>query len=136
SIKPLNAETLILNRVAFAGTRGWLCPNDSHFEDSDSKIYEREVERLRTALRSLSNRREEFDALVVALHYPPGNMSHEKAGFVELIDDLKGDCCCCSHLHGEDIKGALTGRYCSTFYYLVSADAADFAPVEIFLPSR
>jgi len=136
SIKPLNAETLILNRVAFAGTRGWLCPNDSHFEESDSKIYEREVERLRTALLSMSNRSDEFDALVVALHYPPTNMSHEKSGFVELIDDFKADVCVYGHLHGEDIKSALIGRHGATSYHLVSADAAGFAPVEIPLPSR
>ena len=31
SINVLNASSIIVNRVAFAGTRGWICPNDSHF---------------------------------------------------------------------------------------------------------
>jgi predicted phosphohydrolase len=53
-----------------------------------------------------------------------------------LIDEYKTDVCVYGHLHGDDIKGALTGRRGTTSYHLVSADAADFAPVEIPISSR
>lgn len=131
SIKILQADSIIMNRVALAGTRGWLCPNDSHFEESDSKIYKRELERLRAALDPLRGRESEFDALIVALHYPPTNTGHEPSGFIELIDEYGADACVYGHLHGDDIKTALTGSRRNTAYYLVSADAADFAPAEI-----
>ena len=133
TIEILQADSIIANRVAFVGTRGWLCPNDSHFEESDSKIYKRELERLKTALDSLRGREGEFDALIVALHYPPTNNRHEPSGFIELIEEYGADVCVYGHLHGDDIRTALKGSRGTTAYYLVSADAADFAPVEIII---
>ena len=133
TIEILQADSIIANRVAFAGTRGWLCPNDSHFEESDSKIYKRELERLKTALDSLRGRESEFDALIVALHYPPTNNRHEPSGFIELIEEYGADVCVYGHLHGDDIRTALKGSRGTTAYYLVSADAANFAPAEIII---
>ena len=133
TIEILQADSIIANRVAFAGTRGWLCPNDSHFEESDSKIYKRELERLKTALDPLRGRESEFDALIVALHYPPTNNRHEPSGFIELIEEYGADVCVYGHLHGDDIRTALKGSRGTTAYYLVSADAADFAPAEIII---
>jgi uncharacterized protein len=131
SIRILNGSSIIVNRVAVAGTRGWICPNDSHFEEHDAKIYEREVGRLRNALTSLREREDRFDALIVALHYPPTNAAHESSGFTELIDEYGAGICVYGHLHGEDIASALTGLRGRANYYVVSADAVNFAPAEI-----
>jgi uncharacterized protein len=136
SITILQASATIVNRIAVAGTRGWICTNDAHFEEGDAKIYEREVGRLRTALGMLRGRESEFDALIVALHYPPTNAAHQTSGFTELIDEYAADACVYGHLHGDDIAGALTGFRIKTCYSLVSADAADFAPVEIRIQNR
>jgi predicted phosphohydrolase len=133
SITILQASSIIVNRVAIAGTRGWACPNDTHFEEGDVKIYEREIGRLRTALGALRGRESQFDALIVALHYPPTNNAHQPSGFTELIDEYAADVCVYGHLHGDDIGTALTGLRRKTDYYLVSADAANFAPVAISL---
>lgn len=136
SIRILNGSSIIVNRVAVAGTRGWDCPNDSQFDQRDTKIYEREVGRLRVALTSLRGRENEFDSLIVALHYPPTNAAHESSGFTELIDEYGVDTCVYGHLHGEDIRSALTGRREKANYYIVSADAVAFAPAVIELRSR
>jgi uncharacterized protein len=136
SIRILNGSSIIVNRIAVAGTRGWICPNDSHFDEHDAKIYEREVVRLRAALASLRGRETEFDALIVALHYPPTNAEHESSGFTELIDEYGADTCVYGHLHGDDIKTALTGLRGRTTYQIVSADAVGFAPAEIGVPSK
>ncbi|MEW6209668.1 MAG: metallophosphoesterase [Acidobacteriota bacterium] len=133
SIEILQASSVIINRVAVAGTRGWVCPNDSCFEEQDEKIYLREVERLRLALHSLRGREADYDHLIVALHYPPVNQKHEPSGFTELIDRYEADVCVYGHLHGEDIPKALTGLRRSTQYYLVSADSINFSPAEIKL---
>jgi predicted phosphohydrolase len=69
--------------------------------------------------------------LIVALHYPPTNAVKQSSGFTELIEEYKANVCVYGHLHGDDIKTALTGLLHRTDYYLVSADAADFAPAEI-----
>ena len=131
SIRFLQASSVVENRVAIAGTRGWLCPNDSFFKEHDAKIYEREVGRLRAALETLKGRAGEFDTLIVALHYPPVNDRQEPSGFTQLIDEYKADVCVYGHVHGEHIKGALTGARRQTAYHLVSADAVDFAPAEV-----
>jgi len=131
SINILQASSIIVNRIAVAGTRGWVCPNDAHFEEADAKIYERELGRLRTALGALRGRESEFDALIVALHYPPTNSGHEPSGFIQLIDEYAAAVCVYGHLHGDDIKTALTGLHKKTEYCLVSADAVEFAPAEI-----
>ncbi len=133
SIKIVQGNSVIINRVAIAGTRGWVCPNDTYFEPHDQKIYEREVGRLKVAIESLQKQQREYDYLIVALHYPPINQFHEPSGFSELIDQYAADVCVYGHLHGEAIKTALTGLRGETFYYLVSADAVNFAPAEIEL---
>jgi hypothetical protein len=133
SIKIIQGNAIIINRVAVAGTRGWLCPKASDFEPQDEKVYEREVQRLKIALDSLKGREADFDSLLVALHYPPTNEGHEPSGFTELIDERHAVACVYGHLHGESIKTALTGWRGETYHYLVSADAVDFAPAEIDL---
>jgi hypothetical protein len=133
SITILQASSVIIERVAIAGTRGWTCPNDSFFEEHDAKIYEREVGRLRMALESVARSKGAYDSLIVALHFPPANDKHEPSGFTELIDQYGADVCVYGHVHGEFIKSALTGRRNQTDHYLVSADAVDFAPARIEL---
>jgi uncharacterized protein len=131
SIGVVNANAVIVNRVAVAGTRGWTCPNETNFDEQDAKIYTREVGRLRSALASLGGRESEFDTLIVALHYPPTNFERQPSGFTDLIDEYLADACVYGHLHGEDIKTGLVGSRGKTNYHLVSADAVDFAPLEI-----
>ena len=131
SITSLNGTSVIIDRIAIAGTRGWLCPNDVYFQPHDRKIYEREVNRLRSALDSLKSRRSEFDVLIVALHYPPVNQSHEPSDFLSVIRESRADYCVYGHLHGEDIKIALSGELEGTTYRLVSADAVHFKPYEL-----
>jgi predicted phosphohydrolase len=131
SIRILNASSRIENRIAFAGTRGWVCPGDFGFKEHDTKVYERVVGRLRAALESLRGRESEYDSLIVALHYPPMNDRHEPSGFTNLIDEYKAEFCVYGHVHGEYIKSAFTGVRLETTYCLVSADALDFAPAEI-----
>ena len=133
SINIIQASSTIVNRIAVAGTRGWICPGDSNFGEGDAMIYDREVGRLRMALKSLQGRESEFDALIVALHYPPTGAGHQSSGFTEIIDEYGAAACVYGHLHGDDIRTALTGIRRRTDYYLVSADAAGFAPAEIRL---
>ncbi|MEK6284466.1 MAG: metallophosphoesterase [Acidobacteriota bacterium] len=131
SIRIIQADSVIVNRIAVVGTRGWTCPNDSHFEEKDERIYERELGRLRSALGTLRGHESEFDVSIVLLHYPPTNEAHQPSGFTEVIDEYCADVCVYGHLHGDDIRTALTGVRVKTNYKLVSADAVNFAPAEI-----
>ena len=131
SIELLQATSFLCGRVAVAGTRGWTCPNDSFFQEQDRKIYEREVGRLRLALASTKDYIGQYDHLVAVLHYPPTNDRHEPSGFTEALDEFSAGVCVYGHLHGDAIRNGLTGLRGNTRYYVVSADAVDFAPAEI-----
>jgi len=131
SIEIVNASSAIIGAVAVAGTRGWVCPNDSFFGAEDEKVYEREVGRLKTALESLRGREAEYQAIIVAMHYPPTNDKHEPSGFTDLIDEYGATVCVYGHIHGEHISNALTGLRGRTTYRLVSVDAVGFAPALI-----
>ncbi|PYP89894.1 MAG: phosphohydrolase [Blastocatellia bacterium AA13] len=131
SIEPLQSRSIIINRVAIAATRGWLCPNERIFTEADDKIYNREVGRLQRALDVLRHKKSDYDALIVALHYPPVNSKHVSSGFTDLIEGFHADYCVYGHLHGDDIRGAFVGKHGDTTYHLVSADAVNFTPALI-----
>jgi predicted phosphohydrolase len=131
SIEVLQANSMLHGRVVIAGTRGWTCPDDSCFQEQDRKIYEREVGRLRLALESTKQIEGQYDHAVTVLHYPPTNDRHDPSGFTDLLDEFAVDACVYGHLHGDAIRTGLTGLRGRTQYYVVSADAVNFAPAEV-----
>lgn len=148
SMYPLQHDHVVLERIAFVGTRGWQCPGSigsadmmvdkdgaagtSSYTAQDQKIYDREVGRLRLGLQGLRKSGEAFDKLVVVLHYPPMNPAHEASGFTDLIDEFEADVCLHGHLHGEaSIATAFQGVRGRTTYHCVSADAVKMIPRQV-----
>ena len=119
------------NGTAICGTRGWLCPNDMKFDESDMKIYKRECGRLKLSVDAAL--RKGFDDILVMMHYPPVNDKHEPSGFTGIIEECgKIKKVIYGHLHGrESIEGRLEGIMNGVEYSLVSADHLDFRPVKI-----
>ena len=118
--------------IAICGTRGWLCPNDTKFDESDKKIYERECIRLKLSLNAAVNGGYEKN-MIVMLHYPPMNDKHEESGFTDIIKEYNGvNTVIYGHLHGrESIDGRFEGMLNGAEYRLVSADYLNFTPVKI-----
>ncbi len=113
--------------LAVCGTRGWLHPEAPNFSiETDTKIYQREVNRLRLSLDAAVqvNRKPTF----VMLHYPPFTDGGIPSGFTELLEEREVPICVYGHLHGYSITSAITGLIQGTDYHLVSADALGFAP--------
>lgn len=119
------------NGTAICGTRGWLCPNDMKFDESDMKIYKRECGRLKLSVDAAL--RKGFDDILVMMHYPPVNDKHEPSGFTHIIEECgRIKKVIYGHLHGrESIEGRLEGIMNGVEYSLVSADHLDFRPVKI-----
>ena len=56
-------------KYVFIGTRGWVSPKSSEFsEDTDRKIYNRELMRLKLSYDSVKNKEKE---IICLFHYPP-----------------------------------------------------------------
>lgn len=159
TVEPLQASCVIINRIAFVGTRGWQCPGTESsldlmeriesqksevgsqksehqaigYTEQDLKIYEREVGRLRIGLEQAHQRAADFDHLIVILHYPPMNNRREPSGFTQLLETYQADWCVYGHLHGEAIASAFNGQIGPTRYQLVSADSVGFTPFQLFV---
>lgn len=117
-------------KVCICGTRGWICPGTTDFDDHDQKIFDREMLRLRFSLEEA--RQMGAEEMIAALHYPPTNDKMQVSGFTEILTEFGVKTCVYGHLHGSDafkngIKGVLNG----VEYKLVSLDYLDCKPALI-----
>lgn len=121
-------DSLRIGSLLLAGTRGWVCPNSTYFNEAeDQKIYDREVARL--ALSFQAAKREPNDFFVVMMHYPPFNERQQENGFLQLIDQYQPDCVIYGHLHGKSCKNAFEGERNGVQYRLTSCDYLNFEPL-------
>jgi hypothetical protein len=110
---------------AICGSRGWICPNDSQFDEHDEKIYEREVGRLRRSIEMAI--KDGFDQIIVMMHYPPTNDSFETSKFTQLFEEYGIQRVVYGHLHTqESFQAGLKGEVNGVEYLLTSCDYLDF----------
>lgn len=147
AIAPLGIEFLqndahVYDGIAIAGTRGWTLPPSlnsasasiSKADAEAARIYERELDRMRLSLSDLRGR--EFDSLILMTHYPPLDSLSEATAMSDLIEGAGAGTCVYGHLHGPDTLTAAQGWRNGVYYKLVSADAVEFAPWQVWPPTR
>ena len=132
----LQGHGLAIGNIAFGGTRGYLCPNDTSFgEENDTSIYTRELLRTEAALQEMEQalhqnenaESSEQEAIrILLLHYPPFNDKNEPSGFTELLTKYKVDHCIFGHLHDKNSFDRIPKTFDNTQLHLVSADYMDF----------
>lgn len=119
------------NNLCICGTRGWKCPggwDSGTFSAQDTKIYNREIQRLEMSLKA---GREKSENIVCFMHFPPCNNKWEESGFTELMEQYQVKHCYYGHLHGPSQKDAINGKLAAdliTEYHLVSGDYLNFIP--------
>ncbi len=120
--------------LCICGTRGWKCPGgweNSTFSEQDTKIYNREIQRLEMSLKAAGGK---SGNIVCFMHFPPCNNKGETSGFTELMEQYQVNHCYYGHLHGPAQRDAVNGKIAAdsiTEYHLVSGDYLNFRPVEI-----
>ncbi|MGN1318320.1 MAG: metallophosphoesterase [Lachnospirales bacterium] len=116
--------------MAICGTRGWVCPNDSMFTEHDKKIYLREAGRLRNSIEKALN--DNYDNIIVCLHFPPTNDKKENSLFIDIIKEYNVKTVIYGHLHGvNSFYSSYQGNVDGVNYSLVSADFLNFKPIKI-----
>lgn len=120
----LQNDALLLDGVAIAGTRGWLCPGGASFATDDQKIYEREAIRLELSLKNMPD----APHRIGMLHYPPCNERREPSLFTALFTRYGVQRVVYGHLHGAACRSAFEGERDGVEYALCSADYLDFRP--------
>ena len=118
----LQNDSMEVDGVLFAGSRGWTLPVSAQDED-DKRIYERERLRLEMSLKHARSRSADAD-LVVMTHYPP--LSEACAGVSDRLEAYGAKICVYGHLHGAALAGAFRGVRGGVAYYQASCDGLGF----------
>ncbi len=114
-----------INGLALCGTRGWICPGASHFQEKDKKIYHREIIRLENSLKSIKLPAKE---IIVLMHYMPTNEKHEFNRFIEVLQKYGVTTVVYAHLHDRANRYRLPSNTWGINFYLTSADYLGFKP--------
>ena len=119
----LQNDSLMLDGMLFAGSRGWIIPGDIDGESDDARIYRRERQRLEMSLKHARARSEDAP-LTVMMHYPP--RGDNQTGFSDLLEAYGARDVVYGHLHGAGLAGAIEGEIDGVRYHQVSCDGLDF----------
>ena len=118
----LQNDAMLLDGVAFAGSRGWTLPAAE--EGEDFKIYSRELIRMEMSLERASKLK--ASRLVMMTHYPPLDEKHNDTPVSQLIEKYGVTDVVYGHLHGGSLRGAFNGNRKGIEYYCVSCDGLNF----------
>ncbi|OQB24618.1 MAG: Calcineurin-like phosphoesterase [Firmicutes bacterium ADurb.Bin182] len=124
----LQNDSISVNGLVFAGTRGWICPGTPGFDSADERIYKREVQRLRLSLDSAQKGRQ----VIAMMHFPPFNDRQQASGFTDLLEEYGIKHVIYAHLHGKSCENAFEGNLRGINYTLCSADHLNFCPKLVF----
>lgn len=117
-------DYVLLGDIGICGTRGWLCPNGVFFQETDTKIYKRELMRMENSLKKAKGAKD----IIVMMHYMPTNEKHEYSGFIELFQKYQVSTVVYGHLHGKAFHYKLPRFRWGIQFCLVSADCLKFTP--------
>ncbi len=123
SIFFLQNNSYLFNDVSIVGTRGWIPKDNESFDIDDEKVFQRELNRLRS---SLLNSKEDANTIIAMLHYPPFNMDSSPNEFVDVMKEFQVDICIYGHLHAEGHKFAIEGIVEGIDFHCVSSDFIHF----------
>ena len=121
-------DCVFFNRLAVCGSRGWLCPGGSYFEEKDNRIYLRELQRLENSLKCADGK---ADRIIAMMHFMPSNEKKECSGFIELFKKYSVGTVVYGHLHARACRYRLPDHYEGINFHLVSADYLNFNPILI-----
>lgn len=125
----LQNDSLLLDGVLFAGSRGWTLPPYAQ-EENDLRIYERERLRLEMSLKD-ARKRDAAAPLIAMTHYPP--RTENCPGFSDLLEQYRADVCVYGHLHAASFLGGIRGRRGGVLYCPASCDGLGFRLLQIEL---
>lgn len=119
----LQNDSVLIDGVLFAGSRGWQIPADPQADTDDARIYRRERQRLEMSLGH-ARAQDQAAPLVAMMHYPP--RSEDVEGFSDILRRFGVAHAVYGHLHGAGLAGAVRGEIDGIIYHQVSCDGLNF----------
>jgi len=124
TIKFLKNNSYEYEGTAICGTRGWDTMEEHSEDESNKKIFLREMNRLKI---SLDTAKKSKNPIIVMLHYPPFDSDGLPNEFFSILREYGAEICIYGHLHGEDghknIKEGIIG---DVVVHCVSSDYMNF----------
>ena len=121
----LQNDCVKFGNVIICGSRAWCVEGSPDFHEQDKKIYLREVERLRLALKTAEKIKEDGDEIYCLIHFPPFNVRRESSLFTDLFESFGVKKVIYGHLHGKESRSDLKVVKNEIEYYLTSCDLVD-----------
>lgn len=147
TLKALRGDALRVSQgdtaagLVVAAAKGFYAPEDAFFGGpggnphdarQEMKRFQRELGRLKAALRHASEIRRDGDRVVVMIHYPPFANYTETSAFSAAIERADVDLCIFGHIHyPEEWKKVAIGRRNGVRYQLVASDYLNMRPLQI-----
>ena len=125
-IPSLNFNEIINFKANERGQKGLTERDDSH---ESQKIYQRELGRLETSLKSMHPAAKKR---IVMTHYPPIGHTFQETEASRLLEKYQVDICVFGHLHNVKPALSLFGQHHGVTYHLTACDyLEDFKPLKI-----
>lgn len=118
----LQNDCMRFGDVLVCGTRGWVVPDGDNMSAEDTKIYLRELERLKLSLAAMQKMRVPTDKVIALMHYPPFNGRYEDSEFTKQFIQAEVTTVVYGHLHGKDCRANLHMKKFGIDFYLTSCD--------------
>jgi predicted phosphohydrolase len=132
-VNAIQNDALEVPGAIVLGSRGWRVPGSPGFdEDSDRRVYERELGRLELSLASaMKMSAGSKKPLIAMMHYPPV-VEGQATEFARMLAGARVSACVYGHLHLQDEwPEGLDCEIDGVTYLLVSCDYTGFAPVRV-----
>lgn len=127
----IDADYTLVEDYVVVGTRGWILPGDPQFQpETDQKIYDRQVGRLKLALEAAHQAYPDRTKIAM-LHYPPLTTKVDRSDFFDVMKEYHVKVCIYGHLHGEAADEAVEGNVEGIELRLVACDALQFCPLHL-----
>ena len=127
----LQTDSVKIGNFVFVGSRGWTCPGSSDYTEQDQKLYLREGERFRLALKDAEKLTEEGDKKIALVHFPPFNLKKEPTVFTKLFEENGVEKVVFGHIHGASYFPLRTEKN-GIEYHLTACDKVGFGLVKIY----
>jgi predicted phosphohydrolase len=132
SMSLLHNDSVVVEGFAVCGAKGAPLPGAPEWTETDGKLLNRELERLKISLGA----REAGLPVIVMMHYPPAYIratenTVSESPFVSVMKANEVVACVYGHLHGESAALGPNELIDGIRYQLVAADFVGFQPIDV-----
>ena len=130
SIIALQHDVFNWKDVTIGGARLWDSPEYSfaYTPEVDTKIFEREIHRLRMSLDQLNP---EAALRIAMTHYPPLGLEMQASQVSKILEEYRIDLCVFGHLHGMHTQDTFFGEKNGVKYVFTACDHLGFKPLQL-----